>query len=596
MNPASAEAQQQRVFEVLRESAVFGSLEDPILRALAEAIEIRQVHGGERIISEGHRSDSIVFVISGGLRVSRQDPSGQILLYNQIQPGQSIGELGLILNQARAQDVTAVRDSTLALLHRSAYEALLKRFPLALSQVFLKAVYDRLRNVSETGSRRMAQTFALIPLNAQVPTAELARELTLALAHQGRVVLVRAPVAEQNLASLEDEHEFIVYEASAQDEHWAWTQQACRQADQLIFVANAQATPDVAPIEARLSREPGYVLKRKHLAVLHADSCAVPERPDPWLHGRELERIYPLRLSHRRDAERLARFLTGTALGVVLGGGGARGFAHLGVLRALHEAAIPVDLIGGNSMGALIAAQYACGLELPEILRQTQRFATGGEWPALPLVALVRGRRVERDLQAMFGEQLIEQLWKPYFAAACNLSLGKTEVLDHGPLWKAVLASNSPAGLLPPVLHQGALLVDGAILDNVPVQAMRMRLGTPLERRRGNGLLIAIDVDVRERLFADAKLERLSTWSTFKRMAFKNAPASPGIADILYSAAHIGGMSQRSRTVAQADLYLEPPVAEFSLMAYTRAADIAEIGYRYAMEKIGAWDPHKARN
>lgn len=595
MNEEAADAQQLRVFEVLRDSSVFGSLDDAILKALAAAIELRQVHGGERIISEGHRSDSIVFVISGGLRVSRQDKAGQILLYNQVQPGQSIGELGLILDQARAQDVTAVRDSTLALLSRAAYEALLLRFPLQLSQVFLKAVYDRLRNVSEVGERRMAQTFALIPLSADVPTADLARELTLALARQGRVVLLRAPIADEDLVRLEDEHEFIVYEASAKPEALAWTRQAFRQADQLIFVAQAEAAPNLEPIEQSLAQEAGYALKRKHLALLHAEHCAFPALPGPWLQGRDLERIYPMRLGRRRDAERLARFLTGSAVGVVLGGGGARGFAHLGVLRALNEAAIPVDLIGGNSMGALIAAQYACGHDLPQILSQTQRFAAGGEWPALPLVSLVRGRRVERDLRAMFGDQLIEQLWKPYFAAACNLSLGNTQVLDSGPLWKAVLASNSPAGLLPPVLHQGALLVDGAILDNVPVQAMRMRLGTPLERRRGNGLIIAIDVDVRESLYADAKLERLSTWSTFKRMAFKNAPASPGIADILYSASHVGGMNQRFRTISQADHYLEPPVAEFALMAYGRGADIAEVGYRYAMEKIGEWDILKQR-
>ncbi|MCV2352101.1 cyclic nucleotide-binding and patatin-like phospholipase domain-containing protein [Paucibacter sp. Y2R2-4] len=595
MNEEAADAQQQRVFEVLRDSSVFGSLEEGILKALAAAIELRHVHGGERIISEGQNSDSIVFVISGGLRVSRQDKTGQILLYNQVQPGQSIGELGLILGQPRAQDVTAVRDSTLAVLNRAAYEALLQRFPLQLSQVFLKAVYDRLRNVSEAGERRMAQTFALIPLNAEVPTAELARELTLALARQGRVVLLRTSIPDDELARLEDAHEFIVYEASAKPEALAWTRRAFRQADQLIFVANADAAPGLEPIERSLAQEAGYALKRKHLALLHADQRALPTLPGPWLQGRDLERIYPMRLSRRRDAERLARFLTGSAVGVVLGGGGARGFAHLGVLRALNEASIPVDLIGGNSMGALIAAQYACGHDLQQILSQTQRFAAGGEWPALPLVSLVRGRRVERDLQAMFGDQLIEQLWKPYFAAACNLSLGSTQVLDSGPLWKAVLASNSPAGLLPPVLHQGSLLVDGAILENVPVQPMRMRLGTPLERRRGNGLIIAIDVDVRESLFADAKLERLSTWSTFKRMAFKNAPASPGIADILYSASHVGGVNQRFRTIAQADHYLEPPVAEFTLMAYGRGADIAEVGYRYAMEKIGEWDILKQR-
>jgi NTE family protein/lysophospholipid hydrolase len=273
----------------------------------------------------------------------------------------------------------------------------------------------------------------------------------------------------------------------------------------------------------------------------------------------------------------------------VLGGGGARGFAHLGVLRALEENGIPVDLIGGNSMGALIAAQYACGVPLDDIRRRTQKFATAGERPTLPVISIVSGRRVERDLKRMFGELTIDELWLPFFAAACNLTRGATSVQDSGPLWRAVLASNSPAGLFPPVLDRGDLLVDGAILENVPVEAMRVRLGTPLEKRRGNGTIIAIDVDVRGGLAADPELTRLSVWSTIKGYFAPTLYPSPGIASILYSAGHIGGATQRARTVAQADHYLEPPVAQFSLMAYRRSQEIADVGYRHAMEKMETW-------
>jgi predicted acylesterase/phospholipase RssA len=131
--------------------------------------------------------------------------------------------------------------------------------------------------------------------------------------------------------------------------------------------------------------------------------------------------------------------------------------------------------------------------------------------------------------------------------------------------------------------------VDGAILENVPVEAMRMRLGTPLEKRRGNGTIIAIDVDVREDLGADPSLTRLSVWSTLKGYFSPQAHPSPGIADILYRAGHIGGLNQRASTVAQADHYLEPPVAEFSMMSYRRADEIAEVGYRYAMKHIEQW-------
>lgn len=597
-----SDSRHARVIDVLRSSSVFGSLSHDVLQALAGAMTLSSVPGGQAIIREGEAADSIFFVISGGLRVSRLGVDGQLLLYNQIQPGQSIGELGMILGHKRAQDVTAVRDSWLAMLSRTAYERLLQSFPLELSQVFLKAVYDRMRNAPDPAEQGLAQTFVLLPLHADA-SQTLAQDLSLDFAKHGRVAHLRAaaderhlllndaPVSREALAEIEEAHEFILYETSGED--CAWTRFAFRQADQLIFVAQADAAAKLMSMELALGQEPGYGLKRRHLVLNHRPACAQAVSPAPWLQGRDLERIYPVRHGSLADAARLARFLSGNAVGVVLGGGGARGFAHLGVLRALQERAIPVDLIAGNSMGALIAAQYALGADLPTILQATQAFAAGGEWLNLPLVSLLRGRRVERDLQRMFGERQIEQLWRPFFAAACNLSTGSTEVLDSGPLWKAVLASNSPAGLLPPVLHAGELLVDGAILENVPVQAMRMRLGTPLERRRGNGLIIAIDVDVRANLRADPALARLSAGSTLKSMLFKHAPVSPGIAGILYSAGHIGGLNQRARAIAQADHYLEPPVGEYGLMAYGRGADIAEIGYRYAMEKIGQWDLHK---
>jgi len=207
----------------------------------------------------------------------------------------------------------------------------------------------------------------------------------------------------------------------------------------------------------------------------------------------------------------------------------------------------------------------------------------------VPLIALVSGRRVERDLKRMFGDVTIDDLWLPFLASACNLTQGVTTVQDSGLLWRAVLASNSPVGLFPPVPDHGDLLVDGAILDNVPVGAMRARLGTPMEQRRGNGIVIAIDVDVPEAMGVDPHLTRLSPWHTLKGLVLPNAKPSPGIASILYCAGHIGCATQRRHTMTQADHYLMPPVSEFSLMSYRRASAITEVGYRYAMDHLKHW-------
>jgi len=578
-----------KLVEVLRASKAFGGLDDAVLHDFAGTLELRPLGSGEQVWQEGEFADCMIVVVSGRLRVSRRNPDGSLRLYNEICPGETVGETGLILQQDRFADVTALRDSTIALLRREPFEALLARHPVPLNRVFSQALYIQLRHMPQMHEQQRAHTIVVIPLRDARLGGEVADGLAETMAKLGRTArFVEKALDTLQFDELEKQFDFLVLETDGANPERA--QRAFRQADQVVFVAGEWEDISLSAIEHALVSEPGYVLKRKHLALLHKADAARPGDLPAWQRDRDVERTYPLRSGRQRDYARLARFLTGRAVGLVLGGGGARGFSHLGVLRALEEHDIPVDLLGGNSMGALIGAQYACGLPIDDILERTRRFALGGERLTLPLVSLLSGKRLERDLHRMFGDIHIEQLWRPFFAAACNLSQACTTVQDRGLLWRAVLASNSPAGLLPPVLYEGDLLVDGAILDNVPVSAMRSRLGTPLEQRRGNGTIIAVDVDVREKLCVDPQLKRLSAWHTLKAYMHPAAETSPSIAAILYRAGHIGGMHERARTMALADYCLEPPVADFPLMAYRRAEEIAAAGYRNACEEIARWN------
>jgi predicted acylesterase/phospholipase RssA/CRP-like cAMP-binding protein len=602
---ASKGAVDERVLGVLRASGVFGRLAENVLRDVCALLELHFVPGGKIVYREGDLATNMFFLVSGRLRVSRRDRNGTLQLYNEIRPGESVGEAGLILQQPRAADITALRDSTIAMLSRADFEQLLAMHPLPLNQVFSQAIYNHLRHSSQVVDKRHSQIFMVVPVGPGVSTREVAAGLTRAFAQIGRAYHV-APEVERSIDpdatagwagrdrydELEEQYDYLVYEADGGSS--SWLRRSFRQADQVVFVADADASRQVGTLEYQLADEPGYAMKRRHLVLLHAPQTEHPTELLAWAEGRDVERIYPVRENHAGDFGRLARFLTSTAVGVVLGGGGARGFAHLGVLRALEQCGTVIDLIGGNSMGALIGAQYACETSLDDIRERTMRFATAGELPTVPVISLVSGKRVKRDLQRMFGERTVDSTWRPFFAAACNLSRASTMVLETGPMWRSVLASNSPAGLFPPVLLQGDLLVDGAILENVPVRAMRSRLGTRLEQRRGNGTIIAIDVDVQDYMGVDPAMQRLSAWRKISGYFRSGTAPSPGIGDILYRAGHIGGLNQRSRTVAQSDHYLEPPVAAFPLMAYKQAAEIAEVGYRYAMKEIERWD--RARN
>lgn len=591
------------LLDALRQCALFNGLDDTLLAEVGQAMPCRAVPGGKILYREGEPSRNFVVVVRGALRAARRDREGRLLLYNQIPPGQSIGEIAMLMDQPRAQEVIALRDSVVAELSREAYEGLLERHPVVLSRVFMRYLHSRFRNGSDTGEQsNRSHSLVLLPLHGDVELTTLAEDLAKGLGRclglpDARIARIhwdaksgRQRINDQVLdpaaPRVPGGFDLLVYAAHPED--GPWTRFAFHQADQVVLAAQTGRSPGLSALERALMAETGWAYKRQHLVLLHHPDRAQPDPPEPWEVGRTLERTYSLRRGRRDDVDRIARFLTGQAVGVVLGGGGARGFAHLGVLKALGEAGIPVDVLGGNSMGALIGAQVACDFSLEEILVQTQKFAAGGERPTLPLVSLVSGRRVRRDIRRMFGEREFNQLWRPYFAAACNLSRAETVVLDKGPIWRAVLASNSPAGLLPPVLYDGELLVDGAILDNVPIGPMRARLGTPLERRRGNGVVIAIDVDVREGLRADPSLADIGPGSTL-RHKFSAGPASPGIGKILYSAGHVGSVSQSARSRQMADKFLEPPVAEFALMAYSKGREIAEVGYRHTVEMLEKW-------
>ncbi len=366
-----------RMVEALHASAVFGSLRAEVIAELADAVEWRQVESGEAVFSEGDSADSTIFVISGGLPRSRRDRDGRLLVYNQIHPGQSIGELAMILQQPPLQNVTAVRDSTLALLGRprlrGAAAAPPDRAQPGLPEGRPRPVAPGQRGAGEY----LAQTIAIVPLDAEAGAATLAPALVIALQglagpagqQVGHLRSDSAPAANCCGAAMalrgarptggpEDRFAVLVFEAGVADD--AWARFAIRQADQVVFVSSADRLPALTPLERQLQAVPGYALKRKHLVLMHGSGAALPVSPLPWAEGRDLEAIYPLRAGLQADAEHLARFLTANAVGVVLGGGGARGFAHLGVLGRLAEARIPVDLIGGQQHGR--ADRRATGL------------------------------------------------------------------------------------------------------------------------------------------------------------------------------------------------------------------------------------------
>jgi NTE family protein len=177
-------------------------------------------------------------------------------------------------------------------------------------------------------------------------------------------------------------------------------------------------------------------------------------------------------------------------IALVLGGGAARGFAHVGVIRALEQEKIPIDLIVGTSVGSLIGAIYAYDkssmeLEWTAFLLDRDSIFDYGFLSAFTGMGVAKGDKLEEFVKSKVLVANIEDLKIPFAAVATDLNRGTRVILDKGSVAKAVRASSAIPGVFPPVDHQGKMLVDGGVIDNIPVSAAR---------EKGADIVIAVDI------------------------------------------------------------------------------------------------------
>ncbi|MFT5134248.1 MAG: putative acylesterase/phospholipase RssA, partial [Gammaproteobacteria bacterium] len=281
------------------------------------------------------------------------------------------------------------------------------------------------------------------------------------------------------------------------------------------------------------------------------------------------------------DYKRLCRFLTGNAISLVLGGGGARGCAHIGLIRAMRELDVPIDAIGGTSIGSIVASAYALGFNTDEMLANINTIARESN-PikdlTLPMVSLMTGGKLNKGLQKMYGDVQIEDLWVKYYSVSSNLTRAQTEVHRRGPVWKSVRASMSIPGQIPPVVFNGELHVDGGVLNNLPVDVMREVC---------DGIIIANNVSPKVELNATGASE--ATQSGWGHMLdalnpFSRKVKMPGILNTLMRSGMLSSIQAINVSKAMADIYMSPPIEKFQLLDFGSSHEIEEVGYQYALE------------
>jgi CRP-like cAMP-binding protein/predicted acylesterase/phospholipase RssA len=583
-----------------------GPLEERDLRFLDEQAEWVDLQRGAKLFDVGEAGERLYVLLTGRLEAVIPDEGGAERVIGEVRRGESVGEMALLTDKPRTATIRAVRDSRLVGFTRESFERITARFPRALVAVnrILVERLSRATGRAPVPGPGAVRTIAVVTIGGQ---RDFAGRLAAALAARGSTLRLNRELLDRDLgiktsvnepedhpaqlrlaAWLDDQevrHRFVLYEADP--EASGWTRKCLRQADQILLICSAEEPLD----EARLARQlpPDWradAAARTTLVVLHDDDRHHPRGTSERLTALDLSRREHVRWQRPGDFERLARLFDGAALGLVLGGGGARAFAHIGVIQALREAGLEIDMVGGTSLGAMIAIQCALGLEPEEMVAANRRAFIEGKPQydlTLPLFGLISARRAERILERDFGDLRLEDLWINCFAIASNLTTARQMVLRRGPVKKVIRASTALPGVVVPVVWDHEILVDGGLLNNVPGDVMRGLCG---------GRLIAADVSPAQDLSFETTEDRLpSPWRVLgsRINPFARGIKAPNLAQILTRSTTLASVQNAAVAQAQADLYLKLPVDGFSMFDTSALEKIVEIGYRHAREKIAEW-------
>lgn len=509
----------------------------PLLREAGEdavseveaAGEWFSIPGGWRLYQEGEPADALHFVVAGALIVLRKDEQDNEIV-GYVRAGEPVGEMALIGGGAHTASVYALRDTELVRIARADYERIWHKHPVLLESIARRMLL-RARQPRPDAKSGAPRVFALVAASPSVAIESLARDLRGRINAMGLkcAALFEETAGEQPTAFFEEiERANDIVLLVARMLPTAWYQLVLRQADRIWVFVRRDARPSrpmpLIPDESAAARR----FRLIDLVLLEEGGLQAAMALD-WIEAVDAARIFRWRTD--RDAERLARTVAGNSVALVLAGGGARAYAHMGVLAALAEARIPVDFIGGTSMGAIIAAGVALGWsnsDLDQRLRKAFVDSNPLSDYRVPVVSMTKGRIVDRRLLEHFDDTLIEDMRLPFFCAATDLAGGRLRIYRTGQVKDALRASIALPGILPPIVDRGAVLVDGAVLNNLPTDIMRTF---------HRGITIGVDVAQAQTLNAADFVSPPGFFGWIARHGFK---APPPIVSLLIRTATIG--------------------------------------------------------
>ena len=581
---------------------VFGFITDQQWESLKNLIEWLQIPGGTKLIQQGDPSDDMFFLVHGRLTAMLEPTSGDTMRLGDVYQGQSVGEIGVFSNEKRSASVYANRDSIVIKISKDSLQKLMSLFPDLMMNVLQTVIKRATNQYTQHTKPPLIKNVVLISKTRTSSIEYFVGQLVQYLGKVGACTLLNKEnlqrltgVSYQDLKSkdplihikmqqaienLEQQNLYLILWASEDEEEWL--DKAVRQADVFYIIKERKDPTELTKTESHIFNEDSYFkFKEKHLVVIHQDGSRKPEGTSKMLAHRNVDLHHHVRLNFDQDIQRVARHISGNSVGIAFAGGGAKGLAHIGVIKELYNLSVPIDYFSGTSVGSLGAGIVAMDMPIKEMLEFTKELALAsptkrGNMNILPMVSLLKGKDMDNYLEKYYGNWDIEDLWINFSCVSANLTQKSIVEFTRGSLATAIRASISLPGVFPPAVLGNDLLVDGGLMDNLPIQQ--------LEKHN-----IAKKIVVSLHTTKEYKLGYTKVPDSLELLKYKLTKREikvPSIMTLLMESMVLSSYSKYAEIISKADLHLQPPVGKIGLMQWHRYKEIIEIGANYTREQL----------
>lgn len=564
---------------------LFGEISEEQLEHILAVAKIIELEAGQYVFQQGETGNAFYIVLTGRFRALQNSAEG-IYMLGDISAGEPIGEFSLFTREQHSASVVALRKSAVLRIEDDEYLALIKEFP-SFASTLTKFVIDRLRrNAQQRKMDAAPKNIAIINLQPENDVSAYTGSIEQQLSAMGLEIKI------YNHLSLEAENYHTAFDQMDKQtglnflvcdmESPEWAKQSIAYCDLVIVATDFYANPDIYEIEQLLGLYKENVMnKRIYLLLLHPENAPLPVHTNKWFKGRSFDLHLHIRANNPADIRRFCRIVTHQAIGLVLGGGGARGFAHVGVIKALKEAGAEFDFVGGTSAGAVYgAAMTHSDFDIKKVIQlcelAAERKLTSNDL-TVPFVSIMSGKKMRRFLADIFSDNHLEDLWVNTFCVSTNYSNASLVIHERGLTIQKVEASMAIPGVFPPVLINKQLHIDGGVIDNLPVEAMYKK---PVRH------IIAVSLSAEAASQFD--LNQLpSSWEIFwNKLTNRKTIQLPGLSSILVNSITINSRHRQENSRPHVSFYIELDLKEFQFLDWANWQQILQKGYEQTQMQL----------